>query len=81
MTLRMADCQAAYQVLHFWGAGIRCFPRDQDGGRGGPAHLELRALRAASVRPDGGGSGQRLRRELAGVEAGQVGEGGAVLGF
>ena len=42
MTLRVADCQAAYQALrsrgaifltppHDWGAEIRCFLRDPDG--------------------------------------------------
>ena len=40
MTLRVADCQAAYELLrsrgtaflappHDWGSEIRCFPRDQ----------------------------------------------------
>jgi len=42
MTLRVADCQAAYQALrargaafltppHDWGAEVRCFLRDPDG--------------------------------------------------
>ncbi len=42
MTLRVADCQAAYEALrsrgaafltptHDWGSEIRCFLRDPDG--------------------------------------------------
>ena len=42
MTLRVADCQAAYEALrsrgaefltppHDWGAEVRCFLRDPDG--------------------------------------------------
>jgi hypothetical protein len=59
MTLRVADCQAAYEALrsrgaafltppHDWGSEIRCFLRDPDG------HL----ARSASQKPAESGKGE-----------------------